>query len=41
MSLQENLDALNEFVAEYVGTQQDPRLQGAPYRSCFIPLAER
>ena len=27
-----------DFVAEYVGTEKDPRLMGAPLRRCFVPL---
>ena len=27
-----------EFVTKYVGTEHDPRLQGAPVRRCFLPL---
>lgn len=30
-----------EFVSEFIGTERDPRLEGAPYKSCFIPLTER
>ena len=28
-----------DFVTEFVGTARDPRLRGAPYQRCFIPLS--
>ena len=30
-----------DFVTEFVGTERDPRLMGAPYRKCFVPSAPR
>lgn len=30
-----------DFVTEFVGTERDPRLVGAPYKRCFVPVAER
>ena len=30
-----------DFVTEFVGTERDPRLMGAPYKRCFTPVAAR
>ena len=27
-----------EFVSQYVGSRQDPRLAGAPHKACFVPV---
>lgn len=30
-----------DFASEFVGTERDPRLEGARYNMCFTPLTER